>query len=118
MIATLGHILVEFLTFPTLTTGTIDNLKLFDDPNIANDRRIDIGTLSVTVSGSIGTLVEFRNLRLSTTNLSVNLDTARSVSVRFSWLVTVRRCCPISIRRRWTGLRQSAMVTMPTRSSA
>ncbi|MBI4580502.1 MAG: hypothetical protein HY718_12415, partial [Planctomycetes bacterium] len=78
-IATLGNVLVEFLTFPALTTGTIDNLKLFDDPAVEGDRRVEIGTLALDVSGvainADPVLLEVNHLQLATHDLVVNLET-------------------------------------------
>lgn len=78
-IASLGDVMVEFLAFPELVAGSLNGVALYDDPGIAGDRRVEIPSAEVAVSGSIGSagsrLLDVDNLRLVLSNLVVNLDT-------------------------------------------
>jgi hypothetical protein len=78
-IASLGDVTVDFLSFPELVAGSLDGVALYDDPGIAGDRRVEIASAEVAISGSIGSpgsrLLDVDNLRLVLSNLVINLDT-------------------------------------------
>ena len=77
-IASLGDLRFELLAFPDLdVTTTVTSFELFDDPGVDGDRRVQIGSIDLILTGEIGdpALLELLNFRLHTNNLSVNLET-------------------------------------------
>lgn len=77
--ASLNDVTVEFLAFPELAAGSLSGVALYDDPGVAGDRRVEIASAEIAVSGSIGStgarLMDVDNLRLVLSNLVVNFDT-------------------------------------------
>jgi hypothetical protein len=75
----LGNLTVEFLTLPQLHAANLSDLDYYDQSSTGGPRRVKATSLSVAVTGFLGSpnlrLATLTNAVLSFNNLDVNIDT-------------------------------------------